>query len=319
MNIKRDTNSVIKYPLARFGGVQPAPALWMSDLDLSEPEIHRVTVLGAEVEYCTWGQVGRPGVLLVHGLFAHSRWWGPVAPLLARNFRVASLSLSGMGRSDWRSEYSFGDHAEEMLGVMRDAGFFAGGAKPGLVAHSFGAHSATVLAASHGDKLSRMVLVDTGMASGKHPSSSTKPRRYKALSDALSRFRLSPPQNCENPWLVDEVARDGLVKDPDGSWRWCFDPDYVSKLRYFNSFAALPQSRCPLSFVYGEQSELTPSRIRRAQQAQAPAGTTFIEIPDAAHHVMLDQPVRLAETLRALLLNPDEGGQGSGPAVSEFL
>jgi len=301
VSIKQDTKAIVKYPLAGFGGVQPTPAPLISHLDLGEPETHRVTVLGAKVEYCTWGQAGRPGVLLVHGLFAHSRWWGPVAPLLARNFRVASLSLCGMGQSDWRSEYSFGNHADEMLGVMQDAGFFDGGAKPALVAHSFGAHSATVLAASHGDKLSRMILVDTGMAAGKHPSSSTKQRRYKTLSDALSRFRLSPPQNCENPWLVDEVARHGLVEDPDGFWRWCFDPDYVSKLRYCNSFEALPQSRCPLAFVYGEQSELTPPRIRRAQRAQAPAGTTFTGIPDAAHHVMLDQPIRLAETLRALL------------------
>jgi len=294
-------NSKIEYPLARFGGVQPARAPRISHLELGEPEIHRITVLGAKVEYCTWGQVGRPGVLLVHGLFAHSRWWGPVAPLLARNFRVASLSLSGMGRSDWRSEYSFCGHAEEMLGVMQKAGFFDGGAKPALIAHSFGAHSATVLAASHGDKLSRMIMVDTGMAPGKHPSSSTKRRRYKTLGDALSRFRLSPPQNCENPWLVDEVARHGLVEDSDGFWRWCFDPDYVSKLRYSNSFEALPQSRCPLAFVYGEQSELTPVRIREVQQAQAPAGTTFTGIPGAAHHVMLDQPIRLAETLRVLL------------------
>jgi len=301
VSIRQDTNAIVKYPLARFRGAQPAPASWISHLDLGEPETHHVTVLGAEVEYCTWGQVGLPSVLLVHGLFAHSRWWGPVAPLLARNFRVASLSLCGMGRSDWRSEYSFGIHVEEMLGVMRDAGFFDGGVKPALVAHSFGAHSAIMLAASHGDELSRMILVDTGMAPGKHPSSSTKQRRYKTLSDALSRFRLSPPQNCENFWLVDEVARHGLVKDTDASWRWCFDPDYVRKLRYSNSFAALPQSRCPLAFVYGEQSELTPSHIRWAQLAQAPAGTTFTGIPDAAHHVMLDQPVRLADTLRTLL------------------
>jgi len=168
-----------------------------------------------------------------------------------------------------------------MLAVMDDAGFLDGGAKPALVAHSFGAHSAAVLAAHHGEKLARMVMVDTGMAQDKGPSSSTKPRRYKTLREALGRFRLSPPQECQNTWLVDEVARHGLVQDTDSSWRWCFDPDYVQKLRYFNSFDVLDQSRCPLTFVYGEQSVLTPSCIRRAQQAQAPAGTTFTAIPDA--------------------------------------
>jgi len=302
---KPDRHDIVKYPLASFGGEAPLTAPWLSRLELSEPESHNVMVKGANVEYCTWGEANRPGVLLVHGLFAHSRWWGPVAPLLAHNFRVASLSLSGMGRSGWRTEYSFDMHAEEMLAVMDDAGLLAGDAMPALIAHSFGANSASILAAGHGDKLSCMIMVDTGMASGKHPSSSTKLRRYKTLKDALGRFRLSPPQNCENAWLVDEVGRHGLLKDADGFWRWCFDPDYVSKLRYSNSFEALHQSRCPLAFVYGEQSELTPERIREAQQAQAPAGTTFTMIPDAAHHVMLDQPVRLAETLRTLLTRPE--------------
>jgi len=302
MSIKASTMAMTKYPLARFGGAQPPAARWMSQVKLTEPESRNVTVRGADIEYCTWGQGDRPGLLLVHGLFAHSRWWGPVAPLLAQEFRVASLSLSGMGRSAWRSEYSFDMHAEEMLAVMDDAGFLDGGAKPALVAHSFGAHSAAVLAAHHGEKLARMVMVDTGMAQDKGPSSSTKPRRYKTLREALGRFRLSPPQECQNTWLVDEVARHGLVQDTDSSWRWCFDPDYVQKLRYFNSFDVLDQSRCPLTFVYGEQSVLTPSCIRRAQQAQAPAGTTFTAIPDAAHHVMLDQPRRLATTLRQLLM-----------------
>ena len=304
MSSQPHDDGIAPYPLADYDGERPPIAPWIADLDLAEPESHRVKVLGANIEFCTWGQVDRPGILLVHGLLAHSRWWGPVAPLLAKDFRVASLSLSGMGGSDWRTEYSFHQHAQEMLAVLQHAGLFHGAVKPALIAHSFGAQSAAVLAADHGEKLSRVIMVDTGIAPGKRPLSSIRGRRYKTLGHALSRFRLSPPQKCPNPWLVDEVARQGLVQDADGLWRWCFDPEYAVKLRYSCSFELLQHSKCPMAFVYGENSALTPAPVRAAQRQQAPAGTTFTQIPDAAHHVMHDQPIRLASKLRELLPVP---------------
>jgi pimeloyl-ACP methyl ester carboxylesterase len=36
------------------------------------------------------------------------------------------------------------------------------------------------------------------------------------------------------------------------------------------------------------------------QRALAPAGTVFLEIPDAAHHIMVDQPWALVEAIRSI-------------------
>jgi len=38
-----------------------------------------------------------------------------------------------------------------------------------------------------------------------------------------------------------------------------------------------------------------------AQRAQAPAGTPFVSIPNAAHHIMFDEPFALTEALRSLM------------------
>ena len=48
-----------------------------------------VEVAGANIVFETWGEVGNPGVVLIHGSNAHLEWWRFTAPFLADRFRVA--------------------------------------------------------------------------------------------------------------------------------------------------------------------------------------------------------------------------------------
>jgi pimeloyl-ACP methyl ester carboxylesterase len=53
--------------------------------------------------------------------------------------------------------------------------------------------------------------------------------------------------------------------------------------------------------MYGDRSALvTPDTLLRSL-ASLPRGTPSIAIPDAAHHVLIDQPLALTSALRALL------------------
>src|SRR5690606_36984848 len=55
-----------------------------------------VWVDGVRVAYRLWeGAATTSTVVLVHGGAAHSRWWDPVAPLLAKERRVIAIDLSG--------------------------------------------------------------------------------------------------------------------------------------------------------------------------------------------------------------------------------
>jgi len=65
-----------------------------------------VEVDGAAIHYETWGQTGKPGLVLIHGSNAHREWWRFVALFLAEHFRVAALDSSGNGDSGWRERYS---------------------------------------------------------------------------------------------------------------------------------------------------------------------------------------------------------------------
>jgi len=101
-------------PLASFGGASPPCPTWFSAALARAPERALVPVLGADIELLTWGAVGKPGLIFVHGNSAHADWWSFIAPFLAGDYRVAALSLSGMGGSDWRETYSFETFAAEI-------------------------------------------------------------------------------------------------------------------------------------------------------------------------------------------------------------
>ncbi|MBU2135353.1 MAG: hypothetical protein KKA45_04045, partial [Alphaproteobacteria bacterium] len=95
----------IQAPLAPFKGEKPPAPAWFEAVIAKEPQRSFVTSLGTQIEVLTWGEVGKPGLLLVHGNSAHADWWSFIAPYLAEDYRVASMSLAGMGASDWRETY----------------------------------------------------------------------------------------------------------------------------------------------------------------------------------------------------------------------
>lgn len=285
-----------------LAGCAAAPDWYITLMNTPMAE-HRIDVAGTTIEVLAWGEAGRPGILLIHGNRAHARWWGPVPPLLATEYRVASLSLSGMGGSGWRDRYSTDLQIEEAFAAARIAGLFEASCAPVFVAHSYGTVVAALVAGRRGDAVSGAILVDTPISSQvlhAPPSLRRRGRCYPDLTEALSRFQLLPRQPVQHPFIVDDVARHS-VQRTNGRWRWRFDPDFMEKLDYDTGWSELGAARCPLGFIFGERSSVvTPEHIAR-QRAHAPAGTPFIGIPGAAHHVMLDEPFALVAAIRALI------------------
>lgn len=274
------------------------------------PEVTRVFVHGGEVEVRAWGPRGGEGLLLLHGAGAHGGWWDFIAPVFAREGRrVTALTWSGMGASDWRERYAYDVFAAEAVTAAATTGLFEGPHAPDLVAHSFGAGVACHMAASpDGARFRRVVLADAGVRSPEKrwrgPPSRTNPNRaYGDETAALARFRLMPPQPCANPYAVDHIARGGLRHDPDG-WRWAFDPFIWAKLdrgsRPLMQEEELAQARAPLAFVYGDASLVMDADTVAYTRAEAPGGSPFVVVPQAAHHLMLDQPLAFIAALRAL-------------------
>jgi pimeloyl-ACP methyl ester carboxylesterase len=311
----------IRAPLAPFKGAEPPSPQWFKDALAQAPERTPVPSLGINLELLTWGEVGKPGLLLVHGNSAHADWWSFIAPYLAKDFRVASMSLAGMGGSDWRDRYAFDDFAHDAEACARAGGLYEGGRKPIYIGHSFGGGQVYYAAARYPEQMHAAVLVDTGFggpppeviaermrrdeAARANPGPPRGGRTYATFEEALERFRLMPPQPAENLYILDFIARRSLKPSPmpDGSmgWTWKFDPGMWEKLdRSGMGYGTeRPNVTVPLVHIYGDKSRIIERRA--SGEPHFLDGIPEIEIPESHHHVMIDQPLALVTALRTLL------------------
>ncbi len=302
-------------PLSTYGGAKPPAPDWFERAVAAPRETGHVEVRGARVHYQRWGRRDRPGLLLVHGNGAHAHWWDFVAPYFAERYNVAALTFSGMGDSAWREAYDMSTFAEEQIAVAEAAGMFAHAVKPTIVAHSFGGFVTLLTAADYGERLSGVVIVDSPVNPPDRPHSGP-PRRargnkvYPDLKSALARFRLAPPQPCENHYAMDYIARWSLkrIDTDDGGegWTWKFDPSIWRRFESGREPAdMLRGAKCRIALFRGEESALMPDDVGDYMQELLGNQVPFISIPHARHHVMLDQPLAFVSALRTLLAEWD--------------
>jgi pimeloyl-ACP methyl ester carboxylesterase len=210
-----------------------------------------------------------------------------------------------MGRSDWRDDYSPELFVREAMAVAEETGLFDGPIAPVMIGHSFGGILTALTAATIGDRLRAAVLIDARLYTRSVWGANAEPvpprRIYASREEALARFRLQPSQPMRNSYLLDMIAAEALEAAGDG-WRWSADPEMRHKTELGSNLTGLiPRALCPLMFIRGALSTTVSEDIWVEHQALAPAGTPFVTIPDAHHHVMIDQPIALVATLRALL------------------
>jgi pimeloyl-ACP methyl ester carboxylesterase len=289
-------------------GDAPAPQVpaWFRRA-LAEPYWdERVGVEGAAVHYLAWGLPGRRGIVFVHGGGAHAHWWTHVAAHFAGDFRVLALDLSGHGDSDHRPAYSLDTWADEVMAVA-DAGGIEG--PPLVVGHSMGGFVTIGTAALHSDRLAGAIVCDSPVTApdpevdaARIGSAFGAPRTYPTLDDALARFRTVPPQAHYLPYVVDYVARHS-VRRIEGGWRWKFDRQVFAQFAGGMRSIALPylgKVRCRFALLRSEHGLVTAD-IGAEMYETLGRVAPVIEIPEAGHHAMLDQPLLLLTALRTLV------------------
>jgi pimeloyl-ACP methyl ester carboxylesterase len=293
-------------PLAALGGSPPAAPRWFEESIANRGESRFVEVEGARIHYLRWGDPAKPGLLLVHGNAAHAHWWDFIAPFLARDYHVAAMDLSGMGDSDWRpAGYAMDQFSREQIAVCEDAGMFVPPEPPVIVGHSFGGFVTMLTGGLYGHRLAGTVIVDSPVnppdRPGGPPKRDAKPHNiYPSLAEALARFRLMPPQGCDNLYIVDWVARNSL-KEVEAGFTWKFDPRIWQRFSIGDTAERLRATKCRIAIFRGEKSILMPPEIGEYMFNLLGRAAPVVEIPQARHHVMLDQPLPLVAALRALL------------------
>jgi pimeloyl-ACP methyl ester carboxylesterase len=264
-----------------------------------------VRVDDSTVHAMAWGEPGSPGLVLVHGGGAHAHWWTHVAAVLAADFRVVAVDLSGHGDSGHRTAYSLEQWADEVLAVA-DAGQFAG--PPVVIGHSMGGLVAIVTAARHPERLRGAIVCDSPVTDQDPEVTAPQLRRlsdqaltYSDLGEAVGRFRTIPPQDGL-PYVMDHVARQSLRLVP-GGWQWKLDRQIFTKFGGSLGRSAVPylsRVRCRLAILRAEHGLVTPY-VHDFMYNSLGRVTPVITLPETGHHMMLDQPLILLTAIRTLL------------------
>lgn len=310
------TDDLIR-PLSALNGEKPPAPAWFEKAIATPSEEGAVEVAGARIRYSAWGEPGKRGLLFVHGGRAHRNWWRPFAPYFAVDRRVAALDLSGMGDSDWREGYSLNLLVDEVFAVIEAAGLASRG-RPVVVGHSFGGWVTLAAVEREGERLGGAVVVDSPLGvpdphegyqvvrpKTDKPGGRRSAHIYDTKEEMIARFRLLPNQPAENLFMIDYIAREGLrrAQRPDGSegWTWKFDPGDERGFEVHFERDLLRAARCPLAFIYGENSMFARGDGISHLQAEAQGRSPFVMMPNAWHHLMMDQPIAFIATLRTLL------------------
>ena len=265
-----------------------------------------VNVAGASIHYLQWqGGRDKPGLVFVHGNGAHAHWWSFLAPFFLDHYQPVAIDLSGAGDSARREHYTPELFAEEVNAVADAAGF---GADTVVVGHSFGGFITLKTGILHHDRWAGVVLIDSAVRPPdfkweRDPRRSPiKPKRvYKTFDEALARFRLMPPQDCENDFILDHIGRHSLTRNR-GGWTWKFDDGLFGKFEFGeNMHEELALLKCRVGVIYGEDSDLFSQDIADFMFKVLDESVPFVGIPEARHHQFLDQPLAFVSALRTLL------------------
>jgi pimeloyl-ACP methyl ester carboxylesterase len=265
-----------------------------------------VHVEGCEIHWVAWGPPQSRGLVFVHGGGAHAHWWSHIAARFATQFRVLAIDLSGHGDSAHRHEYSLEQWTREVMAVAESGGIAD---MPVLIGHSMGGFVTIATAALHSKRLAGVIVCDSPVTQTdpeidayRMREAFGRPRTYPSVEEALKHFRTVPPQDHYLDYVIDYVARRSL-RPVENGWQWKFDRQVFAQFGTgMRSIALpyLPEVTCRLALLRSEFGLVTPS-IGRSMYEALGRVTPIIEIPEAGHHAMLDEPLLLLTALRTLL------------------
>ena len=298
------------------------PAWFVQAMDVPREDAF-VDVEGHRVHYFRWGKRGNPPLLMTHGFLAHARCFAFIAPFLADDYDVIAYDLAGMGESEMVPDVDGAGRGEQMVAVAEALNLFSGPVKPKIIAHSFGSGVALTAMEQAGDRFGGLVICDLMIMrpeklkahferGGGPPGSgrSDKPNNiYPDYATARGRFVLAPPQDVQQPFLLEYMAYHSMKQvagDEGDGWTWKFDPAVFHRStrdqeQWREAPSRIVELPHPLAIIYGEKSKLFDADSATYLRELGGEHIPMMAVPEAEHHLMLDQPLAFAAALRSVL------------------
>lgn len=250
-------------------------------------------------------------VILIPGLSSPRAVWDGVVPDLARSHRVYVVQVNGFGGD------APGDNLKPGIldGVVADLETLIVReklGKPAIVGHSMGGLVSLMFAKAHPDHVGRLMIVDSLPLYGAlfAPTATVDAVRPQAaaMRDMLVATAGDPAKRAANA----ERTANGLAATPDArakvkAWGMAADPRVTGQAMYEDLTTDLrpdmAKITAPITLVY-PWSDALPKAVAEGlykREYGAAPHVTFVDVPNAAHFVMLDQPKAFADALDTFL------------------
>jgi haloalkane dehalogenase len=259
---------------------------------------------GLRMHYVDEG-AGDP-VLLLHGEPTWSFLWRRVIPrIVAAGGRAIAPDLLGFGRSDKPTDpgwYTYDRHVASVAGLVDALDL----RRLTLVVHDWGGPVGLRIAVEHGERVDRLVVLDTGIWAGRAPSETWL--RFRAavrhVGGALDIGRLVAAGTAHG--LADEVraAYDAPFPTPESKTGALAFPELVPTEPEHPSAAAMNRVRDalrswrkPALVLWGAEDVVLPPQIAERLVELIPGAQGPQLVAGASHFVQEDAPEEVAAAI----------------------
>ena len=273
-----------------------------------KPQDKTVTANGLRLHYLDWGTVGKPNMVLLHGLRGHAHAWDDVSAAMCRDFHVLAIDQRGRGDSDWApgGDYRTDAYVADLAAFCEALGIdsFL------LVGHSMGGRNSMAFTARYPEKVQKLIIVDVGPvidpkgAERINREVSGVPEEFDSF-DAVVEY-----MGKQNRFASDSVLRRRLqyaTKElPNGKFGWRYDLAIRQQRREgtvapaADLWPALAKITCPTLIVRGTDTDLLSSEVAHQMVETLDQGK-LVEVPRSGHMVFEDNPEDFISQLTSFL------------------
>lgn len=257
--------------------------------------MHTVEVNGIELQYLDEGK-GK-GLVLLHGLGSSHKDWDLLIPVLSSKFRVIAPDLRAHGASTRVPKEQSVEHmAQDVLDLMDHLDL----EKASLVGFSMGGAVAFELAASHGQRVEKLVIINSGPNFNAPQESGVDllEQRTKIIEEKGFKF------------LAESIAKGMYPLEEQEDLREEFEKRILSndEKAYLQTFGKLMnwglneriEKVTHPTLVVASDGDYTPVGYKKAYSEEL-RDAQLVVIENSRHGVVSDQSEKLTEELLKFL------------------
>jgi pimeloyl-ACP methyl ester carboxylesterase len=231
-----------------------------------------------------------PTLLLLHGHPSRALEWGPLLHDLSQQHRVVAIDFLGYGESDAPDvDYSISRQSEVVVGLLDVLGL----KQTDVLGFSMGGWVALKLAVDHPDRVSRLVIVDSGGL-----TFLTALTADSFVPQTLPQFREMESLHSDRQ-LPEFVARDLLRSAHERSW--VYRRMGTSLLSFRDALdGRLSNVKIPVLVIWGKEDRLIPYEVALRFQRELPQAR-LVSLERCGHMVLWDCRERALPEVLAFL------------------